>query len=235
VRRALAFLLMRRGLGQFWLLLTVPFGLAIVLAQWSPLLMAGALSVPLSWALACKPTIGLALFAWRPSWKSATVCAALLAIGFFVNPFWVGEWWQAARRVPGHGAPITHAFGFLPPLALLRWRNPAARLVVIMTLMPQNLDFYDHLPLFFAATSGAELFGLTALSWIAWGGTRLQCSDPYFCGTQAAPWIIALLYLPATLLVLRPGRRETFLGNGYNAVRLTAVVRSRPQLSRYHF
>jgi hypothetical protein len=48
---ALAFLLMRRGLGQCWMLLSVPFGLAIVLAQWSPLLMAGALSVPLSWAL----------------------------------------------------------------------------------------------------------------------------------------------------------------------------------------
>jgi hypothetical protein len=204
----LAFLLMRRGLGQCWLLLSVPFGLAIVLAQWSPLLMAGALTVPLSWVLVCKPTIGLALFAWRPSWKSAAVCSAFVAIVFAVNPFWVGEWWNAARSVPGHGAPITHPFGFLPLIALVRWRNPAARLVVIMTLVPQNLDFYDQLPLFFAATTGVEMFGLTALSWIAWGGTRLQCSDAYFCGTQAAPWIIGLLYLPATLLVLRSPRPE---------------------------
>jgi hypothetical protein len=192
----LAYLLMRRGLGMCWLFLSVPFALAVVLAQWSPLVTAGALALPLSWALVCKPTIGLALFAYRPSWRSAAVSAGFLALGFLIDPRWLAEWWTAARSVEGHGAPVTHAFGWIPLLALVRWRDPRARLVAVMAVVPQNMDFYDQLPLMLVAGSGSQMLGLTVLSWVAWAGTRLGCSDRYFCGTQAVPWIIWLLYVP---------------------------------------
>src|SRR6185369_13491046 len=138
--------------------LSVPFALATVLAQWSPLLIAGALAAPLAWALTCKPTLGIALFAYRPGWRSAIVAGAMLALAFTLQPNWVGEWLVAARTVVAHPAPVMKAWGFVPLFALLRWRRPEARLVAVMSLVPQNLYFYDQLPLWLVARTGVSAF-----------------------------------------------------------------------------
>ena len=198
----LAYVLSDRGLGRFWLFLSPPFLLAVVLAQWSPLLIAGALSLPVSWALACKPTIGAALFLFRPTWKRVIVGGSLVLVALALQPDWIQQWVAAARTVPEHYAPALRPMGVLALLTLLRWRRPEARLVAAMALVPQNLYFYDQLPLWLVASNGRRTLALTTLSWIAWWGTARHCHGRNFCGPEAEPWVIGLIYLPAAAMVL---------------------------------
>ena len=96
----LAFVLSAKGgLRQFVFFLSPSFGFAIVLGQWSPLLVAAALSWPLSWALVCKPTIGLPLFLYRPSWRAAIMCGAFLILSLLVQPSWPLDWWRNSQMI----------------------------------------------------------------------------------------------------------------------------------------
>jgi hypothetical protein len=120
-------------------------------------------------------------------------------------PRWPIEWVQAALHTTGHPAFVRQPFGWIPLLALLRWRDPDARLVAVLACVPQNPYYYDQLPLGLVARSGWSAFGLSALSWGAYFGTRANCTDPNFCGPESVPWVIWLLYVPATALVLARG------------------------------
>jgi hypothetical protein len=197
----LTWVLSHQGMGRLWILLSAPFGMAVVLGQWAPLLVAAAFITPLAWLLTCKP-IGLALFVMRPSWRAVALCAALVAVTFVVQPTWLMDWVRNARTVTGHGAPVLHPLGAIALLALLRWRQPEGRLVGAMALIPQNLYFYDQLPLLLVARSGRSALAFAVLSWVAWGLTSLRCDNTYFCGKEAELPVLTLLYLPATLVVL---------------------------------
>lgn len=202
---AMAYALSRDGLGRFWVFCSAPFGMALALGQWSPLMVAAALLSPLGWALACKPTLGAALFAYRPSWRTALMCAALVALALVLIPSWPSQWLRAVFEGPHHRAPIARPLGVLALLALLRWKSPEGRLVGLMACVPQNLYFYDQLPLWLAARSGRSALVLTASSWFAVVGMRLNCRSELFCGAEAEPWVLGLLYLPATAIVLADG------------------------------
>ena len=210
----LAFLITRRGMGRMWMFLSVPFAMAVVLGQWTPLLIAGALATPLSWALTCKPTLGAALFVYRPSWRAAAVAVGFVLVAFLVKPTWLPAWIRASSTVAGHSAPVTESWGWVPLLALMRWRKPEARLVAAMSLVPQNLYFYDQLPLWLVATSGRTSLGLTLLSWIAWFGTQARCELGFYCGPEAVSWIIWLTFIPATALVLCDSQSLNAARNG---------------------
>lgn len=199
---ALAFLLGREGMGRMWLFASAPFAMAVSLGQWSPLLVAAALATPLSWLLTCKPTLGAALFLYRPSWRVVAICVAFGLLALVLQPRWPFEWLEAAGKVRRHPAPALNPVGALALLALIRWRKPEARLVAAMALVPQNPYLYDQLPLWLAARDGRSTLALTALSWVAFAITHAVCRDPYFCGPEAEWPVMLLLYLPATLLVL---------------------------------
>lgn len=217
----LTFALSAQGMGRLWLLLSVPFGMSVVLAQWAPLLVAAAFLTPLAWLLTCKP-IGLALFVMRPSWRAAAWCAAFIVLAFAVQPSWLGDWVQNARAVTGHAPPVLHPLGAVALLALLRWRTPEARLVGIMALIPQNLYFYDQLPLLLVGRSGRGTLTLTVLSWIAWGVTRMRCDSDMFCGDAARMPVLLLLYVPATLMVLLDDAGRARLGHWWKVVQTAA-------------
>jgi len=207
----MAFALSRDGLWRFWAFASAPFAMATALAQWSPLLVAATLLAPLGWALVLKPTLGAALFTYRPTWRAAALAALLVAISLAVNPRWPAEWLDVARHVQRHPAPVLEPFGAIALLALLRWRTPEGRLVAAMACVPQNLYFYDQLPLWLVARNGREAFALSALSWVALGITSASCHDQFFCGREARPWVIWLIYVPATLLVLKGDTRLSAL------------------------
>lgn len=199
------------GMGRLWLLLSAPFAMSVVLAQWSPILIAAALLTPLSWLLTCKP-IGLALFAWRPSWRAVVLCSLAIGVSFLVQPIWLVEWIRNARTVPAHGAPVLHALGSVALLSLIRWRRGDARLVATMALIPQNLYFYDQLPLLLVARRGWLACAYTLLTWVAWWMTSMRCELKFFCGPQAELPVLGLLYLPATLIVLLDSESISWLG-----------------------
>ena len=199
----LAFVLSRTGgLHSLLMFLSPSVGFAVVLGQWSPLLVAAALFAPLSWALTCKPTIGLPLFLYKPTWHMAVVCTAFLLVSLAIQPTWPLDWWRNSQLLERHYVPALKPFGFLCIFALLRWRRPEARLVAGMSLVPQNLYFYDQVPLFLAATTVRRTILLLILSWCAWWGARIGCETPQFCGVEAEPWVILLMYVPATAMAL---------------------------------
>ena len=194
------------GIGRLAMLASAPFAMALVLGQWAPLLVAGALLPAFGWALACKPTLGLALFVSRPSRGAVVGGAALTLVGLLLLPRWPLDWVRAATQTVGHPAFVVRPFGWIPLLALVRWRDPDARLIAALACVPQNPFFYDQLPLWLVARSGRAGIALSALSWVAYAGTRAVCDDPHFCGDEGAPWVLWLVYVPATLLVLARGR-----------------------------
>ena len=204
---AMAYALSRDGLGRMWAFCSAPFAMAAALGQWSPLMVAATLLPSLGWALACKPTLGAALFAYRPSWRAVAAGAALVALSFALLPRWPVEWLQGAFGGQHHTDPLPPPAPLLALLALLRWRSPEGRLVGLMACVPQNLYFYDQLPLWLAARTGRDGFILTVASWLAFAGMRLNCTSELFCGKEAEPWVLGLIYLPATAIVLASGDR----------------------------
>jgi hypothetical protein len=203
---ALTFAITRDGLGRCWMLVSPSFMLAVVLGQWSPILIAAALLTPLAWLLTCKPTIGLALFTFRPGWRPAVICAAFVALAFLIEPRWLSGWLQATGTVREHYIPALRPLGILALLALVRWRRGEARVVAAMALVPQNMYFYDQLPLWLAARSGRATLLLTSLAWVAWVLAERRCGGRPFCGPEAEPWVIGLLYLPAAAMAILSDR-----------------------------
>jgi hypothetical protein len=201
----LAYALTRSGgLSRCWLFLSPGYLLAVVLGQWSPLLIAAALTGPVwAWLLTAKP-IGFALFLWRPTWRGVAVCVAFLALTLAVLPSWPLDWIRNAQLVPRHPAPFLAPWGALVLVALLRWRSQDARLVVTMAALPQHLYFYDQLPLYLVARTGWRMALLAALGWVGWGLTKATCATPEYCGPEAVQWVMLLQFVPAALMVAFP-------------------------------
>src|SRR5262249_8698901 len=99
-------------------------------SQWSVLLTGAALVPGVGFLLVAKPTIGLALFAAFPHWKTAVGCAALLILCFVIWPGWLSAWRATLASAPHVVAPITRPAGFLLLLAILKWRRADARLLL---------------------------------------------------------------------------------------------------------
>src|SRR5205823_10278715 len=85
---ACATALSRRGPWALLALASAPFLNALLLGQWSPILV-GATAVPwLVGVWAAKPTIGAALFAAYPSRLALGVGAVLAAVSLALQPAW---------------------------------------------------------------------------------------------------------------------------------------------------
>ena len=187
------------------MLASAPFVMAVNLGQWSPLITVAALEPALGFLATLKPNLGLAVFAYRPSAKMVIGSALALAISIAVLPRWPIEWLRAVRSLPGHPAPVLafHGLGLFLVLAALRWRKAEGRLLLVSACVPQLLLFADQLPLLLVARTKRELMAMTALSqvafvlWFALNGT----------GTPdvlaAIPYVLAAIYLPALIIVLR--------------------------------
>jgi len=181
------------------------FFFAVAVSQWSPLLIAAVLLPGLGFLLVAKPTIGFALWLYRPRWQSAAAGALLLLVSVAVQPSWPSEWLATFRAGDHIGAPITHLGGPLLVLALLRWRRPEARLLVAMACIPHTTLLYEILPLFLIPASWPQSILLAGLTWIAqaadlWFGPYPTLTDQT---RTAAAVSVVLCYLPCLLMVLR--------------------------------
>ncbi len=191
------------GFARVPILFSVPFVFAAQLSQTSFLILALGLVPAAAGLTVMKPNIGLALFAWRPRLRTVIVGGALLVGTLIVAPTWLSEWLSFIGRSPTHHAPIL-GVGSVALLALLRWRRPEARLLVAMALVPHGLYFYDELPLWLVASTRREAMLLTGTSWLGWLGWVATSNGP--TGPQfrdIAPWLVASLYLPCLIMILR--------------------------------
>jgi hypothetical protein len=180
-------------------------------SQWSLVLTGAALVPVFGWLLVAKPTIGLALFAAFPRWKTAIGCLALLVVSILVWPPWIGEWRATLASAPHVVPPLTRRVGPLVLLALMKWKRADARLLLALACVPHTTAPYETIPLFLIPQTWPQAWILWTLGFVAYVAQWL--SGPY--ASQAAywasgaEWIVALLYLPCLAMVLcRPNASD---------------------------
>lgn len=204
----LAYSITRDGWYRLPLFLSSSFVIAARAAQWSPL-MTAALSLPaLGWAVAAKPNLGLALLAFAKSRRAVIVAAGggvvLLIVSLLLLPHWPADWFHNVSTVDQFTIPITRWGGVLVLLALLRWKRPEARLIVALACIPQTAYWYETLPLLLVPATLRESLILSLASAIGFVVERaLVGNQPNAAFHDVGTLMIAFVYLPATVMVLR--------------------------------
>ena len=197
---ALAYCITRDGLWRIHVFASAPFVFAATLGQFSPLLMLMAFTPWAGFLAAMKPNIGLALFVRRPSVHAVVGSLVFLGVSLLVFPGWPAQWIESLRRSVDdatHRAPVLQMGGFVLLLAAVAWRRAAGRLLLVMSLVPQALLFYDQLPLWLIPRTRGESIFLTAtsqLGMVLWY-LSLDATDNVILA--AYPYVVPFLFLPA--------------------------------------
>ena len=200
-----SFAITHNGFHRLPAVLSFSFFFAESISQWSPILVAAALLPSLGFILAAKPTIGAALFCYRPSWRIFGSGLLLMIACVLIQPRWPAEWFAATRQATHVTAPILHLGGPVVLLALLRWRRPEARLLIALACVPHTTLLYESLPLFLIPETWQESVLLVALTWIARTVSVRLGPYPTLAAHTAtsATVIVALCYLPCLIMILR--------------------------------
>ena len=205
---ALAWALTRKTVRNPQLLVfaSAAFLTAIGNVQWSPLMTAAGLLPALGFLLACKPTIGLALLAAYPSWRSIVGAGLFAATTIAIWPWWPASWLRLLPLQTHIMAPVTLWGGPLVLLGLLKWRRPEARLLVGFACVPHTVVLYETIPLFLIAETWAEGAILALLTPLVWY-LQEHVGGPYptyeAWSLSRGQWQLLFFYLPCLLMVLR--------------------------------
>lgn len=192
-------------------LLSGAYFLAAKFGQSSPLVTAAALIPAVGFVLAVKPNLGLALFAARPRKAALLGVLAILALSLVLLPSWPLDWWSALQRRNAHlVSPVLRPFGWLLLLAALRWKTPEGRLLVALSLVPQNSLPYELVPLALIPRNPIQMSVLVVGSWLAVGALGANLDLPDLAAMTARIWPVMLgaVYLPMVYFVLRLPRGE---------------------------
>lgn len=174
------------------ILLSAPCIVAVRGGQWAPLLVAGLFCAPAALAWACKPTLGLALWLTRPSWRTAAIVAAFVGVSLAVRPTWPAEWLSALHGSTHHPIPLLSPAGAVlgPLMGLVVWRgglrSERGRLAIGLCCVPQMVWFYDQLPALLVARTTRQAWALAAWSWVVYAAvSALMAREWYALGTAA--------------------------------------------------
>jgi len=191
--------------------LGMPFLVCMRSAQWAAIMTAAMLLPALGWLAAVKPNLGVVMLAGARS-KRATLLLvggglALAVASLVIDPRWPFKW-REALAVSTHFRPLLlRPGGFLMLLALLRWRDPDARLLLALAVVPVTGLFYDALPACLVARSRMQAAGLAILTLLS------RFAEPYVPPMESfdeQAWVTGIFVLwtalvPALVLVLYRG------------------------------
>lgn len=167
--------------------------------------MAAYLWPMLGFVYAAKPNVGLALWGARPSRVPVAGCVALLATSFAVDPGWLMHWLRASPLAEHLRPAVGYSWGWLLPLAAVRWRRADGRLLLLLALIPQTLAEYAALPLFLVTDSLAEamvlLVGTYAVAYYVHFAHPANTDMGYIAASGQA--MVIACYLPCLVMVLR--------------------------------
>jgi hypothetical protein len=182
---------------------------AIILGQWTVWQYLGGLYPGWQVLAAAKPTLGLIVWCYRPTRWAFVGGLILVSVSFVIQPTWLTEWLGEGKGVNWYVPAILiwQGGGPLLLLATLRWRRPEGRLLAALAFVPHNYIWYDQLLVFLVPQRARELWALCVLSWVSrsvahYFMARSGLAEPAGQATFRAP-IVALMYLPALLMVLR--------------------------------
>ena len=205
----LAYVLLRDYPHRWPVLMSAPALLAVTAGQWSPWIVAAALTPAMAWAAAIKPTLGAAAFVHRPSWRWLWVAAAVVLLSLLVMRTWPAKWLynvRTAQSPTGYPIPVMVPGGFLALLALLRWKRPEARFLAVMACAPQKMLLYDQLALCLLARSRLEAMLMAHWSYLVLAVgyfMRNRAGADLPADTFLAYVITWGYYVPAAILLLR--------------------------------
>jgi hypothetical protein len=188
--------------------LSIPFMTSAVTTQISPLLAAAMLIPALGWLVAVKPNIGLVLLAQSRSRRQVALAlaggTALTLASLAINPTWPAAWLMTVAGAEHFRPLIFRPGGFLVLLALLRWRDPDARLLAALAVVPQTGMWYEALPVFLTVRSRAQALVLMLTSHAAfiYSGRYAENSEFASQTWPVGTLVVWSLLLPAVAFVL---------------------------------
>jgi hypothetical protein len=198
----LAFGLTQHGYTRLLIFLAYPYWAAILTAQWSPLIAASAFFPLLLPATMAKPQVGLPVAITHTSRRGFAACIIWAALSLIVMPRW--PWlWQRQWGHYEHFIPLLVFPGPLLLLALFRFRERDARLLLLASVTPQRW-FFDAFTLWLIPKSRRQILFTIIFSWGA-GLSRWYHTPASF--TQVGRWAVYWIYLP--MLVLIFARKKT--------------------------
>ncbi|MGB3482217.1 MAG: hypothetical protein WBB07_08370 [Mycobacterium sp.] len=166
----LAFGLTREG--ALWPLLTFAspaYISCLINAQWAPLVLATFYLPNLLPLALVKPSIALPVLLTRLNLKRGLGCVAIVVVSFILCPWWwPADWLSPSMTVYTGFTPILTVPGFLVLLALVRWRDKRAWILVLAALVPQRIP-YDQLLLWLIPQNAKRSLILSASLVIAYG------------------------------------------------------------------
>jgi hypothetical protein len=160
---ALAFGLTRSNFRGLLIFLAYPYWAGLLTVQWSPIIAAAAFFPILLPVTMAKPQIGIPIFLTRMTRRGFVACLIVAAISLAVMPRWP-LLWIAQMKNYEHFIPLLVLPGPLLVLALWRYRDRDAILLLLAACMPQRW-FFDSFILWLIPKSRREIVWTVFLSW----------------------------------------------------------------------
>lgn len=193
----LAFGVTAEGYEGLLVFFAYPYWAAMLTAQWSPLILAAGFLPWLLPAAMAKPQVGFPVAFTRMSRTGLLACLAVLAATLLWMPSWPLLWWLQLGNYQ-HFFPLLVLPGPLLLLALLRWRDRDAVVLLLMAVMPQRW-FFDAFVLWLIPKTRREWLAAAGFSWGA-GIWRWYHQPQNF--TQVGRWAVLWIYLPMLGIIL---------------------------------
>ena len=193
----LAFGLTRQGYYRLLVFLAYPYWAGLLAAQWGPLIMASAFFPMLLPATLAKPQTGIPVALTHLTRRGFVLCVLVTLITFAWMPNWLGQWFGQLGGYQ-HFYPLLIFPGPLLLLALFRYRDPDAILLLLTALLPQRW-FYDTLILWLIPKTRRQILWTAGLSWAA-GVWRWYHIPQSF--TQVGRIVVLFNYLPILAVLL---------------------------------
>jgi hypothetical protein len=193
---------------QYWYLLIFisgPFVYNLLLAQFAPYAVCLFFSASFLPLILFKPQLTLPFaLTQRPNRVGLILTALFLLISLLIYPLWPYDWLKSShvQNYVGFQPLLLLPLGPLIFLALVRFRERRAWMLVLMALMPQRM-LYDQLGVLLVAGNRKQMIFLVLCSWIALPAVW------YFNGWGNLPygwknWILIGSYIPALIVILLP-------------------------------
>ena len=210
----LAYGISRDNFSRLPIFLSAQFMMGAAAGASPAILLTAVIAWPaLQWLVSMKPNLGLAAFAERPTWRAVWGTLVLCALSFVLEPRWPEFWIRQlfamkggdTHVVLGHLSPVMVPGGVLLLLAVLRWRRPEARMLFVLSLVPQTMTFHDVLPVMLVPQTFRQSLTLGLLSHVAFllaRSTMIRETDVGVMFHETAPLALWLMYVPALILVL---------------------------------